>query len=56
MTTTLGFQNQPYFKTEKRTVTFTGMAEVKDNWGAAYGRVVTTSNLRKDGCGDEVGC
>ena len=35
---------------------FTRFADVKDEWGIAHGRIVSTPKLKKDNCGDELGC
>lgn len=55
-TATLGLHREPRFKTEGRTITFSHFADVNDEWGMAYGLVFTAPNLRKDDCGDEIGC
>jgi hypothetical protein len=56
-TTKLGFHKEPRFKQEKGALTFSEMADVKDEWGVAYGRVFTAPKLKKDNCDDnEVGC
>jgi hypothetical protein len=54
--TTLGSHKEPRFKAEDRTSTKSDVADVNDEWGMAYGVVFTTPNLRKDNCGDEIGC
>ena len=55
-TTSLRFHKEPLFRTKDSTIIFSRMADVMDMWGAAFGRLFTTPNLKKDGCGDEVGC
>lgn len=40
-TTKLGLHKEPQFKTEGRTIVFSHFADVKDQWGIAYGRVVS---------------
>jgi hypothetical protein len=54
--TTLGLHKEPLFKTEDQRITFSHFADVKDEWGVAYGLFFTAPKLRKDGCGDELGC
>jgi Carboxypeptidase regulatory-like domain len=54
--TTLGLHKEPQFKTEGQTITFSHLADVKDEWGIAYGLFFTAPKLRKDSCGDEIGC
>ena len=55
-TTKLSLHKEPQFKPEGRTITFTRFADVKDEWGIAYGKVFSTPKLKKDNCGDEMGC
>ena len=55
-TTTLGMHKEPRFKTAGTTLSFSHFVDVKDQWGLAYGLFFTPPNLRKSGCGDEVGC
>src|SRR4051794_35583456 len=54
--TTLGLHKEARFKTEGQSITFSHLADVKDEWGIAYGLFFTAPKLRKDGCGDELGC
>jgi len=54
--TQLGFHKEPAFKTEGRTIVLSQMRDVKDNWGAAYGRLVGVSKEKKFGCSDADGC
>jgi hypothetical protein len=55
-TTKLGLHKEPQFKTEGRTITFSHFADLKDEWGIAYGRIFSTPKLKKDNCDDAVGC
>jgi hypothetical protein len=55
-TTTLGLHQEPRFKTEGQTITFSHLEDVKDAWGIAYGLFLTAPKLRNDGCSDELGC
>jgi hypothetical protein len=55
-TTLLGFHKEPLFRTKDSTIIYSRMADVKDVWGAAFGLLFTTPNLKKDGCGEELGC
>ena len=55
-TTRLGFHKEPLFRGKDHTIIFTRMAELKDMWSAVFGRLFATPNLKKDGCGDELGC
>jgi hypothetical protein len=55
-TTSLRFHKEPLFRTKDSTIIFSRMADVKDVWGAAFGLLSTTPNLKKDGCGEELGC
>ncbi len=54
--TQLGFHKKPVFKADGRMIVFSQMSNVKDNWGAAYGRLVAVSKEKKFGCGDADGC
>lgn len=54
--TMLGLHKEPRFKTEGQNITFSHLADVKDEWGIAYGLFFTAPKLKKDGCGDEIGC
>jgi hypothetical protein len=54
--TVLGLHKEPRFKAEGQTVTFSHLADVKDEWGIAYGLFFTTPKLRKGDCDDESGC
>jgi hypothetical protein len=51
--TKLGLHKEPQFKTEDHTMSF---SVTKDEWGIAYGRIFTAPKLKRDDCGDEVGC
>jgi hypothetical protein len=53
---TLGLHKEPRFKMEGQSITFSHLADVKDEWGIAYGLFFTAPKLQKDGCGDEIGC
>jgi hypothetical protein len=54
--TALGLHKEPRFETEGRGITFSHLADVKDEWGIAYGLFFTAPKLRIEGCGDEIGC
>ncbi len=54
-TTSLGLHEEPQFKSNGQTITFSRLADVKDEWGIAYGLFFTAPKLRQDGCGDEIG-
>jgi hypothetical protein len=54
--TTLGFHREPLLKAQGRTIVFSQMGDVRDNWGVAYGRLVAVSKGKKFGCGDGDSC
>jgi hypothetical protein len=54
--TTLSLHKEPQFKMEGQSITFSHLADVKDEWGIAYGLFFVAPKLRKDDCGDDLGC
>ncbi|MGC4051251.1 MAG: carboxypeptidase-like regulatory domain-containing protein [Paludibaculum sp.] len=54
--TTLGMHREPSFKMDGSGLMYAGSAEVKDEWGIAYGTFFSAPRLQKPGCEDEVGC
>jgi hypothetical protein len=54
--TTLGLHWEPRFRRVGDAITFSHYADAKDEWGIAYGLLFTPARLRKDNCGDEIGC
>lgn len=56
-TTKLGFQQEPRFKAEGRSIVYTHTAAAPNEWAAVYGRIVRVLNLNEDcgagGCGGD---
>jgi hypothetical protein len=55
-TTKLGLHREALFKTEGPTFTFSHFADVKDEWGVAYGKVFNALKLGWDNSCAEAGC
>jgi hypothetical protein len=54
--TKLGSHKEPRFKKEGSTISFSHLADVRDDWVVAYGRIVSFPKLLTEPCGDRPGC
>jgi hypothetical protein len=53
-TTKLGFHQEPRFKADGHSITYTHDVEVRNEWAMVYGRIMKVQNLNEN-CGSE-GC